>query len=101
MNKAIPRIRLILSTSVSGMGFDPPSITRVIHACPPRSISQYLQEIGRAGRRGQLSSATLFYSKRDIAKNLPGICDDIRDYCLSEDRCLRELLLSVFRFTKQ
>ena len=38
------------------MGFDPPCIDRVIHTCP-RNISQYLQEIGRAGRRGQPAEA--------------------------------------------
>jgi superfamily II DNA helicase RecQ len=48
---------------------------------PPRSLSQYLQEIGRAWRRGQASTAVLYYSKRDIASNLPGMSDDIRDYC--------------------
>ena len=41
-----PRIRLILTTSVSGMGFDSPCITRVVHACPPRDLAQYFQEIG-------------------------------------------------------
>jgi hypothetical protein len=25
------------------MGFDPPSVERVIHARPPRNMSQYLQ----------------------------------------------------------
>ena len=44
-----PRIRLILTTSVSGMGFDSPCITRVVHACPQRDLAQYFQEIGQAG----------------------------------------------------
>ncbi|CAG2216755.1 recQ [Mytilus edulis] len=99
LNTENPRIRLILTTSVTGMGFDPTCITRVIHASPPRSVSQYLQEIGRAGRRGQASEAILYYNKRDIAKNLPGISDDIISYCNTES-CLRTNLLSVFGYLK-
>lgn len=95
-----PRIRLILTSSVSGMGFDPPSVTRIIHAKPPRNLSQYLQEIGRAGRRGQNATAILYFNKSDIAKNLPGIQEDIIKYCKNTDQCLRELLLEPFGFKK-
>jgi superfamily II DNA helicase RecQ len=93
-----PRIRLILTTAVSGMGFDPEGVTRIIHAVPPRSLSQYLQEIGRAGRRGQQATALLHYNNRDLAKNLPGLEQDIVDYCRNKDSCLRTKLLSVFGF---
>ena len=99
LQKETPRIRLILSTSVSGMGFDPPAVTRVIHSRPPRSISQYFQEIGRAGRRGQKSQAILYFNGNDISKNLPGIEVDIIEYCRNKERkCLRELILNVFGF---
>lgn len=49
LKKMSPKIRLVLTTSISGMGFDPENVTRVIHANPPRNISQYFQEVGRAG----------------------------------------------------
>ena len=95
------RIRLVLSTSITGMGFDPPAICRVIHACPPRSMSQYLQEIGRAGRRGQKSEAILYFNGHDINPNLPGIQPDIIAYCRNEKgKCLRNLLLDTFGFQK-
>ena len=94
-----PRFRLIFTTSVIGMGFDPPAVTRVIHCKPPRSLTNYLQEIGRAGRRGQSSIATLYFGKSDISKNLPGINEDIITYCNS-NVCLRECLLQCFSFTK-
>ena len=92
-----PHIRLILTTAVSGMGFDPPCIDRVIHTCPPRNISQYLQEIGRAGRRGQPAEALLYYSNSDIAACIQDLQQDIRNYCLSET-CLRRALLAPFDF---
>ena len=82
------------------MGFDSPSITRVVHTRPPRSLTDYFQEVGRVGRRGQVSEAILYYNKRDIGKNLPGIKDDIISYCLSES-CLRQCLLSSFGFMKE
>lgn len=83
------------------MGLDPKNVTHIIHACPPRNMSQYLQEIGRADRCGQPSFATLFYSNRDIGKNLPGIKEDIINYCKNDSSCLRNQLLSVFGFEKK
>lgn len=101
LKKENPTIRLVLTTSIAGMGFDPKNVTHIIHACPPRNMSQYLQEIGRAGRCGQPSFATLFYSNRDIGKNLPGIKEDIINYCKNDSSCLRNQLLSVFGFEKK
>ena len=98
LRKEDPHIRLVLTTSISGIGFDPRNVTRVIHACPPRNLSQYLQEIGRAGRQGQEASSLLYYSNRDIAKNLPGIQEDIIEFCSNTTECLRGLLLAKFGF---
>lgn len=95
------QIRLVLTTSIAGMGFDPSNVEHVIHTCPPRSMAQYLQEVGRAGRRGQHATATMYFNNRDIAKNLPGIQDDIIQYCQNETNCLRNQLLSVFGFQKE
>lgn len=86
--------------SISGMGFHPRNVSRVVHTCPSRNASQYLQEIGRAGRQGQSSIAALYFGNRDIATNLPGMKEDIITYCKTEDSCLRNCLLSVFGFEK-
>ncbi|XP_071108991.1 ATP-dependent DNA helicase Q1-like [Haliotis cracherodii] len=99
LKKPDPRIRLILATSSAGMGFDPVNITRVIHCCPPRCISRYLQEIGRAGRRNQQAEALLYFDNNDIKANLPGIQLDIIEYCKTTS-CMRTLLLNVFGFEK-
>ena len=92
-----PKTRLILSTSVPGMELDPPCIQRAIHASPLRNISQYLQEIGRAGRRGQPSEAILHYSNSDIALSLTDMQQYIRDYCQTE-LCLHKKFFSHFGF---
>lgn len=93
-------IRLVLTTSILGMGFDPENVTHVVHSCPTRNISQYFQEVGRAGRRGQPSVASLYYSTRNIARNLPGITEDIIQYCKNDTSCLRNFIHSVFGFEK-
>lgn len=95
-----PRIRLVFTSSVSGMGFDSPSIVRVVHASPPRNISKYLQEIGRAGRCGQPAQALLYWNANDIASNLPGIKSDIMEYCKEKELCLWNCILSNFGFCK-
>ncbi|KAH3809430.1 hypothetical protein DPMN_137799 [Dreissena polymorpha] len=63
-----PRIRLILTSSVAGMGFDTPSVKRIIYARPPRNLSQYLHEIGRAGRRGQTVLQFFITTKKTLPK---------------------------------
>ena len=41
----------------------------LIHISPPSSLEAYMQEIGRAGRRGSPSTALLYFSKSDISQN--------------------------------
>lgn len=94
-----PRIRLVFCTSSVGMGFNAKSITRVIHGRPPRTLTDYFQEIGRSGRDGQRAVATLFHNKSDVASNLPGIHDDIISYCKTEC-CLRECILNIYGYEK-
>jgi len=93
-----PRIRLVFCTNVVGVGFDGGSISRVVHTRPPRNINDYVQEIGRAGRRNQEAEAVLYWNARDMASNVPGISGDIITYCKSEDCCLRKRLLSFYGY---
>jgi RecQ family ATP-dependent DNA helicase len=52
----------IICTSAFAMGIDIPHIDTVIHVVPPRSLSEFAQQIGRAGRSGAPATAvTLFH----------------------------------------
>lgn len=60
-----PRLNILISTSAFGMGIDIPDIRRVVHWCPALSLTEYTQQIGRAGRDGKLARAYLLYEPRD------------------------------------
>ena len=58
-------IDVITATSAFGMGIDKENIRFVIHYHLSNDLSNYLQEIGRAGRDGQQSAAILLYVPGD------------------------------------
>jgi ATP-dependent DNA helicase Q4 len=62
------KIRIIVSTVAFGMGINKSDVRSVIHFNLPRSVENYVQEIGRAGRDGEPSPCHLFLSTDDAIR---------------------------------
>lgn len=55
--------KIMISTSAFSMGIDIPDIELVVHFNAPISMTDYIQQIGRAGRDGRKAHCFLFYDQ--------------------------------------
>jgi ATP-dependent DNA helicase RecQ len=70
-------ISWICATNAFGMGIHKDDIRQVIHEHVPQAIAGYIQEMGRAGRDGGPSAATLLFSPDDEGRMRFIVQDDI------------------------
>lgn len=59
-------VRVLVGTIAFGLGINKASVRTVIHLSLPKSIEQYYQEAGRAGRDGESAECLLLWQKRDV-----------------------------------
>lgn len=102
-------LRVVIATVAFGLGVDCPNIREVIHFRSPASMLDYVQESGRAGRDGQNSKATLFFSAREFGSRRSKFnknktkyqaeileLEKISNYCENTTVCRRKLILEYF-----
>ena len=90
------RTDVIVATIAFGMGIDKPDVRFVIHYDIPKSIENYYQETGRAGRDGINGRCVAFYAYKDILK----LEKFLRDKSLKEREMGAQLMQEVMSYSE-
>lgn len=105
-------IPVIVATVAFGMGIDKPDIRRIVHYAPPKTVEEYYQQIGRAGRDGLTAECWLYFAESDFDRYnsdfyLGSLTGDarkatvesmkrLRSFAMDAEKCRRRTLLEYF-----
>lgn len=62
--------RVVVATCALGMGVNFPNVQYVIHYGPPQTVTEIIQQAGRAGRTGQQAYSFVYTTRRQLS-----LCD--------------------------
>ena len=61
-------LQVVVATVAFGMGINMSNIRCVVHYDPPKSLEEYVQQVGRAGRDGEASAGVLLMAPTDMQR---------------------------------